>query len=158
MFYLTLKQWINSTNNHNYCRNDIIFDNPSDPTIIRATRFFVLINDNNKPFEIRNEYMNILNLYNNNENNENIFIFSEYWALIYFDTEAIMIFSGIGMFFILWIFIDWRIIFIMIINVIMIFINLFGWINLCNIILDSMTFIQCLMSIGFIFNYNLYIT
>ena len=69
-----------------------------------------------------------------------------------------MIFTSIGLIVLLWIFIDFRVLGIIIINIIMINITIFGWIYICGIILDSMTFIQCLMLIGFIISYILYIS
>lgn len=160
VFYNHLKVFANDSENAAWHSN-IIYDDESNPSIIDATRFTLPAVKN---INVKKQYPEYLEWNELIANYTNGFIFTADYQYAYLANIIVlltienMVFACVGVFVILLILLDVRLAVYIVIIVGMIDVNLFGWMYLFNISLDSVSYAQLVMAVGLTVDYVIHIT
>ena len=166
-FYKYLQVFANTTEYIEWA-NEILYDNNDYPTKIKSTKFYIdfqLPVSLKNQWEVRNDLTDIIkdNIRLNDEDASG-YAFRFQWPYAYFEWSIVELTiwnigsaSG-GVLLILCIMMDLKMAFFIIIVVIMIAVELFGWMVLFSVSLDSITFLQLVMAVGLTVDYVIHIS
>ena len=160
-FYYYLKEFANTSEYGEWYKN-IVYDNYKDPNYIKATKFSMIFA---RPSGLRDLWplRNKLNKIISSDNNIDGFVYMEDFPYAFFEYNILsmtiknILFASSGVFIILSLLIDIKVSILIIIIVLIIDFNLFGWMVLWNVSLDSLVFLQLVMAVGLTVDYCVHV-
>eukprot|EP01084_Bolivina_argentea_P008422 15774_1 len=162
MFYQYLQQFANDSTNAVW-NSEIIYNDASTPTMIAATRFFLTAFrpvSHSKNYDLYLHWNEICDEYFDS----NAFIYEVDYGRSFFRAQIQsltienMLFAALGVFAVLLLLLDCRVALFILIVVIMIDIDLLGWMFLFDISLDVVSYVELVMAVGLTVDYVIHTT
>ena len=163
-FYGALQAFANDSRYAQW-RDELLYDDDENPSKIRATKFYIqastpIIAATRWP--MRNDLNDVMK--ENLGSKKYGYTFWSSYTFAYFAysvpllTIRNIVSGSLGVFFVLCLMMDIKLAVFILFTVIMIDLDLFGWMVLCGVPLDSISFIQLVMAVGLTVDYVIHIT
>jgi len=160
-FYEQLKKYSNTSSSWN---SEIVYDDYDAPSLVQHTRFTMPVTKEAKISKQYAEYLEWNAILQKYLSPQQGYAYVPEYAFAYLTNTIMrltvlnMLFAGIGVFCILAIFLDLRLSLFILCIVAMIDIDLFGWMWLFGVSLDTLSYTQCVMAVGLTVDYVIHIT